>query len=96
MAPALPRVAIIGTGGTISTVSRHPLDLFDYGSHGRILEIDELIDRIPQIAEGLRRPQDIVASSFPKSRSCVRRSTADFRVGGQDDDAIERSNRPRQ
>jgi L-asparaginase len=49
MATVLPRVAIIGTGGTISTVSRHPLDLFDYGSQGRILEVDELIDRIPQI-----------------------------------------------
>ena len=51
MAPALPRVAIIGTGGTISTVSRHPLDLFDYGPQGRILEVDELIGRIPQIAQ---------------------------------------------
>lgn len=86
MAPARPRVAIIGTGGTISTVSRHPLDLFDYGSKARILEIDDLIDRIPQIADFVEaipvRSAPSTASTLPSvtgwssSRSSTTRRNA--------------------
>lgn len=46
---ARPRVAVIGTGGTISTVGRHPLDLFEYGHFGRVLEVDELLTRVPEV-----------------------------------------------
>ena len=55
-----PRVALIGTGGTISTVSRHALDLFDYGSAAKILEPDALISELPQ----LRDVADVVPIPF--------------------------------
>ena len=44
-----PRVAIIGSGGTISYTGRHSLDLFDYGEFGHLLPIDEVVARIPEI-----------------------------------------------
>lgn len=45
-----PRVAVIGTGGSISTVGRHSLDLFEYGDFGRTLEVDELLARFPDVS----------------------------------------------
>ena len=48
--PARPRVALIGTGGSISTVGRHSLDLFEYGEFGRTLEVDELLARFPEVS----------------------------------------------
>jgi L-asparaginase len=42
------KVAVIGTGGSISALGRHSLDLFEYIDHARILEIDELLARIPE------------------------------------------------
>lgn len=44
-----PRIAIIGTGGTISTIGRHSLDLFEYSDYGKVLEIDELLARFPEL-----------------------------------------------
>ena len=31
------KVAVIGTGGTISSVGRHPFDLIDYDANGKML-----------------------------------------------------------
>jgi L-asparaginase len=45
-----PRVAVIGTGGTISLRGRHSLDLFEYSDLGTVLEVDELLARFPEIA----------------------------------------------
>jgi L-asparaginase len=45
-----PRVALIGTGGSISTVGRDSLDLFEYGDFGRTLEADELLARFPEVS----------------------------------------------
>ena len=45
-----PLVAVIGTGGTISSVGRHSLDFVEYADHGRILEADELVTAVPDIA----------------------------------------------
>lgn len=45
-----PRVAVIGTGGSISTVGRHSLDLFEYSDFGRVLEVDELLARVPEVS----------------------------------------------
>lgn len=45
-----PRIAIIGTGGTISVAARHSLDLFEYGDYGRVLQVDELVSRFPELA----------------------------------------------
>lgn len=47
---ARPRVAVIGTGGTISFEGRDSLDLYEYGDHGRILDVDELLAGVPEIA----------------------------------------------
>jgi len=44
-----PRVAVIGTGGTISGVGRHSLDLYEYMDFGRRQEADELVARFPEI-----------------------------------------------
>ena len=46
----LPRVAVIGTGGTISGVGSDRLDLFDYGTTGRFMHVDELLDTVPELA----------------------------------------------
>jgi L-asparaginase len=45
-----PRVAAIGTGGSISAVGRDSLDLFEYGSTGVRLEPEELLERVPEVA----------------------------------------------
>jgi L-asparaginase/Glu-tRNA(Gln) amidotransferase subunit D len=41
----LPKVAFIGTGGTIASVGKTPLDLQDYGANGVMMHADE-IERI--------------------------------------------------
>src|SRR5690606_5082801 len=46
-----PRVAVIGTGGTISSVGRHPLDLIEYPDTGIRLHVEELIERFPIVHE---------------------------------------------
>jgi L-asparaginase len=43
------RVAVIGTGGSISTVGRHSLDLHEYSHYGRTLEVDELLEMFPEV-----------------------------------------------
>jgi L-asparaginase len=45
-----PRVAAIGTGGSISSVGRDSLDLFDYGATGIRIEPQDLLDRVPEVA----------------------------------------------
>jgi len=47
-----PKVAIIGTGGSISAMARHSLDLLDYIDYARILEVDELLARFPEATAG--------------------------------------------
>ncbi|HVY15409.1 MAG TPA: asparaginase [Rhodopila sp.] len=42
-----PKVAFIGTGGTIASLGRGPLDLQDYGAAGNVLHADELLARWP-------------------------------------------------
>jgi L-asparaginase len=50
--PSLPRIAIVGTGGTISTPARHDLDLHEYGQSSRPLEVDELLARFAPMLAG--------------------------------------------
>ena len=45
------RVALIGTGGTSSSIGRGPLDLWEYMDAGRKAEPDELLVRFPETAE---------------------------------------------
>ena len=45
-----PKVAVIGTGGTITSLSGvGPLDLYEYTATGRMLEADQLVDRFPEV-----------------------------------------------
>ena len=46
-----PRVALIGTGGTISSIGRGSLDLWEYMDVGRKAEPDELLVRFPEVTE---------------------------------------------
>ena len=50
MSTALPRIAVIGTGGTIAGVGRDKLDFYEYGSSGRFMPVDELIAGVPELA----------------------------------------------
>jgi L-asparaginase len=45
-----PKVAFIGTGGTIASVGKGPLDLQDYGANGVVMHADEIIARWPETA----------------------------------------------
>jgi L-asparaginase len=47
-----PKVAVIGTGGTITSFSSlGPLDLIEYTASGTMLEADALVDYFPQLRE---------------------------------------------
>lgn len=46
----LPKIAVIGTGGTISGVGRDRLDFYEYGTSGRFMHVDELIALVPELA----------------------------------------------
>lgn len=49
---AKPKVAVIGTGGTITSISADgPLDLIEYTATGRMLQADELVATFAQLAE---------------------------------------------
>ncbi len=45
-----PKVAIIGTGGTISSMGQGPLELIDYASRGNVLDVNAVIARVPELA----------------------------------------------
>src|SRR5438552_3231739 len=50
----LPRIAVIGTGGTISSLGAGSLDVLDYPEFGQKLTSEALLDRFPetrQVAE---------------------------------------------
>jgi L-asparaginase len=44
----LPRIAVIGTGGTISSLGASSLDVLDYPDFGRKLTAEALLDRFPE------------------------------------------------
>jgi L-asparaginase len=46
-----PRIAVIGTGGTISSVGSNSLDLIDYVRNKRIYTVDELLAQVPEVNE---------------------------------------------
>ncbi len=45
-----PKVAFIGTGGTIASLGRGPLDILDYGATGSLMHADEILARWPETA----------------------------------------------
>jgi L-asparaginase len=46
--PNLPRIAVIGTGGTISSLGANSLDVLDYPDFGQKLTCEALLDRFPE------------------------------------------------
>ncbi|MBV8936836.1 MAG: asparaginase, partial [Alphaproteobacteria bacterium] len=48
MATPLPRIAVIGTGGTISSLGSTSLDVLDYPDFGQKLTCEALLDRFPE------------------------------------------------
>ena len=51
MAGNKPKVAFVGTGGTISSIGRDALDLVDYPDSGSKLEVDQLIEKFDLVKE---------------------------------------------
>lgn len=75
---AKPKVAVIGTGGTITAMSSlGSLDLIEYGSSGTMLEADQLVGLYPQVNEiaeiiSIRfKAVPSPAISFPEWKSLV-------------------------
>lgn len=58
-----PRVAFIGTGGTISSLGKGPLDTVDYGSTGNMMDAEGILARFPEV--------QLVADVFPVPFSAV-------------------------
>ncbi len=56
------KVAFIGTGGTISSIGRGPLDILDYTANDTTLHADEIFDKVPE----LREVADIVVTPYRK------------------------------
>jgi L-asparaginase len=48
--PTLPRVAVIGCGGTITSRGTSPLDTMDYPEFGQKLSVAEVLEAIPETA----------------------------------------------
>src|SRR3954466_7484791 len=48
MTTALPRIAVIGTGGTISSLGANSLDVLDYPDFGQKLTGEGLIEKFPE------------------------------------------------
>lgn len=56
----MPRVAVIGTGGSIATPARHELDLFAYGQFAKPMPLGELLALFAPVLKGF----DIVPVPF--------------------------------
>jgi L-asparaginase len=55
-----PRVAIIGTGGSIATPARHELDHYEYGAFSKPVNLRDLLDMAPAVG----RQFDVVPIDF--------------------------------
>ena len=44
-----PKVAVIGTGGTIASIGKTPLDILDYGANKTLIGVDKIIDMFPEV-----------------------------------------------
>jgi L-asparaginase len=57
---AKPKVAFIGTGGTISSIGTGPLDILDYGANEQRMQADEIVAMFPEVHE----VADVIAVNF--------------------------------
>ena len=44
-----PKIAVIGTGGTIASIGAGPFDIVDYGANQKMLQIDGILELFPQV-----------------------------------------------
>ena len=51
---SLPLIAVIGAGGTISSLATDPRDYLDYPETGQKLTTDEVLERIPELSQFAR------------------------------------------
>ena len=92
MATVLPKVHVLGTGGSISAVGEHRLHLLGYGTRGERLTIQEMLARIPEAHQVARidaeqfynLPSNIVGPEewLGLSRRCNELFTADPELSG--------------
>ncbi|MCQ4160908.1 asparaginase [Roseomonas sp. GC11] len=71
MTQPLPRVAFIGTGGTMASLGRDTLDIQDYSVLGQVMGAAEIMARVPELAR--------VAEVFPRPYSAVISSRIGFK-----------------
>jgi L-asparaginase len=57
---AKPKVAFIGTGGTIASLGRGPLDLQDYGAAGNVMHAEEIVAKWPVV----HQVADVIAVKY--------------------------------
>lgn len=48
---SLPKIAFIGTGGTISSLGQDFLDIMDYVRHGVMMHAEDMVARVPELAK---------------------------------------------
>jgi L-asparaginase len=91
MPPSLPRIAVIGTGGTISSLGAGSLDVLDYPDFGQKLSSEELLERFPEtrlVAEPLPITFRQVGSTaiapedWLELRALIHRTAADPEIAG--------------
>ncbi len=75
---AKPRIAFIGTGGTMASLGRGPLDIQDYGVAGVVMDAPTILARVPELAE--------VADVFPVAYGAI----ISTRIGFKDWQALAR------
>ena len=57
-----PKVAFIGTGGTISSLGVHPLELQDYVVHNNRMHAAQIVDRFPTVTRSRRSSRSTSAT----------------------------------
>src|ERR1700751_60572 len=89
MPTALPRIAVIGTGGTISSLGASSLDVLDYPDFGQKLTCEALLDRFPEtrlvadpmpVTFGQVGSTDIGPKDWVEIRSLIHRIARDERA----------------
>lgn len=54
MTETTSRIGLLGTGGTISLVGSDPYDVLEYADHGRVLEVHDLVERLPAVPDDVQ------------------------------------------
>ena len=58
----MKKVAFIGTGGTIASIGKGPLDYVNYGANGVMLQAGGILDRFPEVQQVWHGEADRVAA----------------------------------